>query len=88
MITAQQVRMARAALKWSVAELASRAGVTAKTVLRYENGRNTTTETLMKIKGAFEAVGVTWIPENGGAATVRPPRQLPDEAKAQDKVDA
>lgn len=45
-------------------------------------------EAILKIKGAFEAVGVTWIPENGGAATVRPPRQLPDEARAQDKVDA
>lgn len=75
MITAQQVRMARAALKWSVAELARRAGVTPKTVLRYENGGNTTTETLTKIKAAFEAVGITWIPENGGPATVRPPRE-------------
>lgn len=75
MITSQQVRMARAALKWSVAELARRAGITAKTVVRYENGRNTTTETLTKIKTAFEAAGITWIPENGGPATVRPPSE-------------
>ena len=26
---------------------------------------------------AFEAEGVTWIPENGGPATVRPPRRKP-----------
>lgn len=77
MITSQQVRMARAALKWSVAELARRAGITPKTVIRYENGRNTTTETLAKIKTAFEEAGVTWIPENGGPATVRPPRLQP-----------
>jgi transcriptional regulator with XRE-family HTH domain len=75
MITSDQVRMARAALKWSVAELARRAGVAAKTVIRYENGGNATTESVMKLKVAFDQAGLTWVPENGGPAGVRPPRR-------------
>jgi transcriptional regulator with XRE-family HTH domain len=75
MITPSQVRMARAALQWTVAELAHRAGVTARTVLRYEHGENVTVETVLKLKAAFESVGVIWVPENGGSATVRLPRR-------------
>ena len=66
MITAQQVRMARAALKWSVAELARRAGVTPKTVLRYENGGNTTHRLLDGHPNLFvypfeSQVGTKWV---------------------------
>jgi predicted transcriptional regulator len=75
MITSEQVRMARAALKWSVAELSRQAGVAAKTVIRYENGGNATTDSVMKMKVALEHAGVVWVPENGGAAGVRPPRR-------------
>ena len=74
MITSAQVRMARAALKWSVAELAQRAGLTTKTVIRFENGANTTLATLTKMKRALEQGGVSWVPENGGPAGVRPPQ--------------
>lgn len=66
--------MARAALQWSVADLARRAGLTTKTVIRFENGSNATLDTLMKIKVALEEGGVSWVPENGGPAGVRPPR--------------
>jgi transcriptional regulator with XRE-family HTH domain len=38
-MNAVQLRMARAALRWGVRELAERAGVTANTVTRIENGR-------------------------------------------------
>ena len=75
MITSEQVRMARAALKWSVAELSRHAGVAAKTVIRYENGGNATTDSVMKMKVALEHAGVVWVPENGGAAGVSPPRR-------------
>jgi len=74
MLTPAQVRMARAALQWTVAELARRAGITTRTVLRYEHGENVTVETLLKLKAAFEEAGVTWVPENGGPAGTRPPR--------------
>ena len=77
MLTREQVRMARAALEWTVEELTRRTGLTTKTIHRYEHGENATIETLEKIKAAFEAEGVTWIPENGGPATVRPPRRKP-----------
>lgn len=65
--------MARAALKWSVAELASRAGVAPKTVVRYENGGNATLDSITKLKEALDQGGVTWVPANGGPAGVRPP---------------
>ena len=81
MLTSDQVRMARAALKWSVEELARRSGVHAKTILRYENGGNATVETLGKLKEAFDAGGVTWIPANGGPASVRPPRRSPEQGR-------
>lgn len=70
--------MARAALQWSAEDLAQRSGVTSRTIQRYENGENTTIDTLAKIKAAFDQAGVTWVPENGGPATVRPPRDKAD----------
>jgi transcriptional regulator with XRE-family HTH domain len=75
MLTREQVRMARAALQWTVGELARQTSLTAKTIHNYEHGGNATIETLEKIKAAFERAGVTWVPENGGPATVRPPRR-------------
>ena len=38
MISSAQLRMARAAMRWGVRELAAKAGVTANTVTRIENG--------------------------------------------------
>jgi len=64
MITSVQVRMARAALGWSVRDLASRAGMAANTVSRYENGADAYGETLTKIRRAFEQSGVIFIDEN------------------------
>ncbi len=64
MITNVQVRMARAALGWSVRDLASRAGMAANTVSRYENGADAYGETLTKIQRAFEQSGVIFIDEN------------------------
>nr|WP_256436992.1 helix-turn-helix transcriptional regulator [Ensifer sp. ENS09] len=71
MLTADQVRMARAALKWGVRDLASRANITAATVSRIEAGRPGYSATLEAIRIAFEAAGIEFIPENGGGAGVR-----------------
>ena len=71
MITREQVRMARAALGWNVRELAAKAGVTANTVSRYENGADALGETLAKIRRALEEGGVVFIDENGGGSGVR-----------------
>lgn len=63
--------MARAALGWSVRELAAKAGVTANTVSRFENGADALGETLTKIQRALERGGVIFIDENGGGPGVR-----------------
>ena len=65
-----QCRMARAALGWSLDDLAATAGVNRKTILRYEQG-----ETVPRIRNldamrrAFEAAGLRFIdsgPDRGG----------------------
>jgi len=81
MLTRKQVKMARAALDWSVRELGKHAGVTANTISRYENGSDALNETLLKIRRAFEKAGVVFIPENGGGAGVRM-RDRESDAKA------
>ncbi|MGO4842808.1 helix-turn-helix domain-containing protein, partial [Rhizobiaceae sp. 2RAB30] len=62
---------ARAALGWGVRELAEKAGVTANTVTRIENGSDAKQSTLAALQSALEAGGVMFIAENGGGAGVR-----------------
>ena len=71
MVTREQVRMARAALGWSVKVLSERVGVAANTISRYENGSDALGETLRKIRRVFEEAGITFIDENGGGVGVR-----------------
>jgi len=59
--------MARAALGWGVRDLASRAGVAANTVSRFENGMGTNLTTLKQIQIALEEAGIVFIPGEGGA---------------------
>jgi transcriptional regulator with XRE-family HTH domain len=66
-----QLRMARAAVGWGVRELAEKAGVTANTVTRIENGADAKQSTIEKLQRALEAAGVEFIEENGGGAGVR-----------------
>jgi transcriptional regulator with XRE-family HTH domain len=66
-----QLRMARAAVGWGVRELAEKAGVTANTVTRIENGADAKQSTLDRLKSALEAAGVEFIDENGGGPGVR-----------------
>lgn len=70
-MNAAQLRMARAALKWSVRDLAGKSGITANTISRIENGSDTRTSTIASLKQALEAGGVVFISENGGGAGVR-----------------
>jgi transcriptional regulator with XRE-family HTH domain len=71
MITGSQLRMARAALKMSVRELAAAAQVAPNTVTRVEADLPSNTSTLLALRKVLEAVGVEFIPENGGGAGVR-----------------
>ena len=66
-----QLRMARAAVGWGVRELAEKAGVTANTVTRIENGADAKQSTINSLQRALEAAGVEFINENGGGPGVR-----------------
>ncbi len=71
MITREQVKMARAALGWGVRELAEKAGVTANTVSRYENGADALGDTLTKLQRTLEEGGVAFVDPNGLGPGVR-----------------
>ncbi len=66
-----QARMARAALKLSVRDLAAAAKVSPNTVTRVEAGLPVNNSTAAAIRAALEAAGVEFIAENGGGAGVR-----------------
>lgn len=63
--------MARAALDWTTQQLAVAAGVGVNTVNRFEAGQDARVSSVEKMRGALEAAGVEFIPENGGGAGVR-----------------
>jgi len=56
-MTPDQCRMARAALRWSTKDLATAAGVSPVTVNSFEQGRDTYTSTVSKLRTALEASG-------------------------------
>jgi transcriptional regulator with XRE-family HTH domain len=64
-----QLRMARAAAGWGVRELAAKAGVTANTVTRIENGADARQSTINALQRALEAAGVEFT--NGDQPGVR-----------------
>lgn len=68
-MTPDQIRMARAAVRWSVRDLADKAGVTANTISRIENGADAKGSTLAAIRQALEAAGVEFT--NGERPGVR-----------------
>lgn len=70
MMTPVQLRMARAALTWSVRDLAEKAQVNANTITRIENGADALVGTLTKLRTTLEAAGVVFIPGNGHEPTV------------------
>ena len=66
---ATQLRMARAAIGWGVRELAEKAGVTANTVTRIENGADAKQSTIDALQRALEAAGIEFT--NGDQPGVR-----------------
>ena len=73
MISATHCKMARAALGWSVKELAEQAHISANTVVRFENEKHDANQaTVHMIQRAFEAAGVRF--KDGG---VFPPEEQP-----------
>ena len=74
MLTAEQIRAARAMLRWEQSELARLAEISAPTVKRLERmvgpiAANTATEAALR--RAFDAAGVIFIDENGQGPGVR-----------------
>jgi transcriptional regulator with XRE-family HTH domain len=57
--------MARAALGWGIRTLADKAGVTANTVSRFENGAKANASTMKLIRQTFEAAGVRFTDDGG-----------------------
>lgn len=77
-LTACQVRMARAALRWDRNRLAVESGVSERTIRRIEGvyeTPNVWTDTLDKLQAAFEAVGIVFLPAGSleGAGVRCPP---------------
>ena len=61
MLEGVQVRMGRAAVGWSVRELARNAGVTPNTISRIENGGDALASTIERLQTALENAGVIFI---------------------------
>ncbi len=71
-VTSAQVKMARAALDWSVRDLAEASGLHRNTISNIEVGRyGGDPATLSKIESVLKRAGVEFIDENGGGAGVR-----------------
>jgi ribosome-binding protein aMBF1 (putative translation factor) len=76
MIAGVQIRSARAAVGWSIEELAARSGVSARTIKRYEALDGippSRTSSLVDIKTALEAAGIefTGTPEDSPGIRVQ-----------------
>ncbi|TDK49708.1 helix-turn-helix domain-containing protein [Antarcticimicrobium luteum] len=73
-VSVEQVKAARALLRWSQGDLANRSGVSLPTIKRLEaatgeiGGR---VDTANSIRAALESAGVQFIEENGGGPGVR-----------------
>lgn len=61
-ITPDQCRMARAAVRMSIAELGEAADVRPMTVSSFERGAGVHASTIAKLQAALEAAGVEFIP--------------------------
>lgn len=71
-MTPAQLRMARAALKIGVRDLADLAGVTTATITRFENERGgLNSVTSAKIKSSLTTAGILFIEQNGNGPGVR-----------------
>ena len=82
-LTSEQIRAARALLRWSAVDLAGASVVAANTIRRAEVAEGPTTLTAandLAIRRALEEAGVVFIDENGGGPGVRL-RKLPKQKR-------
>lgn len=81
MIVSDQIRAARALLKWSAQDLARESGVAYSTIRRMEAADgipSASAKNVAAVQGALEQAGVEFIPQDGGGPGVR----LRDRSKA------
>ena len=74
MLTGSRIRSARAALGWSAQDLADRAGVSMKTIVRLEavdGVPQSRSDTLLSIQSALEAAGIEFIGSPGDRPGIR-----------------
>ncbi len=73
-VSVEQIKAARALLRWTQHDLAEASGVSVPTVKRLEADGGTLggrASTVAALRAALEAAGVEFIAENGGGAGVR-----------------
>ncbi len=74
MITPTQSRMARAALDWPIEAAARAAGISSRTLLRFENEqREIKPELIRAVREIYEAAAVRFLNEGADAGGVVPP---------------
>jgi transcriptional regulator with XRE-family HTH domain len=74
LITSEQVRAARALLRWEQRDLAEASGVSLPSVKRLETQPGALAaqqKTIVELRNALENAGVEFIAENGGGPGVR-----------------
>jgi len=77
-LTSAQIRMARAAINWTVRDLAEKSGLHRNTISNIESGRYLgDDQTLDAIKATFKKAGIDFIDENGGGSGVRLRKRRP-----------
>lgn len=70
----RQCRMARAALDWTQHDLAAAAGVSWRTVARFEGGESVLPAQVQKLRHAIEAQSVVFVDTGKWVGGVVPPR--------------
>jgi transcriptional regulator with XRE-family HTH domain len=72
-LAAVQCRMARAALRLGVRDLAARTGLSRTTITMFEGDRSTPTpETLARIQKVFEDAGLIFVNDDSPGVRIRP----------------
>ena len=83
MLVSEQIRAARAALKWTIDDLSNQAEVSVRTIKRIEAARgvpSANTQTIEAIRTALEAAGIEFI----GTPTDRPGVRLRGDEQKRD----
>ena len=74
-ITGQQIRAARAALDWTVKDLADATGVGSATIVRYETVSHSVPKSrknnLETLRNCFEAAGIVFVGSPGDGPGIR-----------------